>query len=240
MTSNTSKCNTVTLAINLQMEMPDVTHRLLAILLTTFISHSLLAAEGRPIKWSDLQPDSTSLRAAVGSLSQEQKTRLTRAFQQRQQKAIVAAGKLKPSDLSLDTSTLLKEDFNDLEPLIEKIETFEKKRTTEAQTALNNQTVKLDGYLLPLKQNNKKVTEFILVPVIGACIHVPAPPPNQMVVVQYPKGFPAGNLFAPVTVSGKLLVKSSKSDVAWSDGSSKVDVGYAMTASEVREYQAPK
>jgi uncharacterized protein len=239
MTSNTGKCNTVTIAINSKRG-PDVIHRLLPFLFATLVSQSLLAAEARPIKWSELQPDSSSLRATVGSLSQEQKARLTRAFQQRQQKAIVAAGKLKPSDLSLDTSALLKEDFNDLEPLIGKIEAYEQKRTTEAQTALNNQTVKLDGYLLPLKQNNKKVTEFILVPVIGACIHVPAPPPNQMVVVQYPKGFPAGNLFAPVTVSGKLLVKASKSDVAWSDGSSKVDVGYAMTAFEVREYQTPK
>ncbi|AMC34415.1 DUF3299 domain-containing protein [Janthinobacterium sp. B9-8] len=215
-------------------------HRLLPLLLLTLISHSLLAADARAIKWTDLQPDSSSLRATVGNMNQEQKTRLMRAFQQRQHKAIVAAGKLKPSDLSVDTSTLLKEDFSDLEPLVVKIETFEKKRTTEAQTALNNQIVQLDGYLLPLKQNNKKVTEFILVPVIGACIHVPAPPPNQMVVVQYPKGFPAGNLFAPITVSGKLLVKSSKSDLALADGSSKVDVGYAMTATEVREYQAPK
>ncbi|MFC7422202.1 DUF3299 domain-containing protein [Iodobacter arcticus] len=215
-------------------------HRLLPLLLLTLISHSLLAADARAIKWTDLQPDSSSLRATVGNMNQEQKTRLMRAFQQRQHKAIVTAGKLKPSDLSLDTSTLLKEDFSDLEPLVVKIEAFEKKRTTEAQTALNNQIVQLDGYLLPLKQNNKKVTEFILVPVIGACIHVPAPPPNQMVVVQYPKGFPAGNLFAPITVRGKLLVKSSKSDLALADGSSKVDVGYAMTATEVREYQAPK
>ncbi|MEJ2791917.1 DUF3299 domain-containing protein [Iodobacter sp. LRB] len=215
-------------------------HRLLAILLTTLISHSLFAADARPIKWSDLQPDSSSLRATVGNLSPEQKTRLTRAFQQRQQKAIVTAGKFKPSDLSADVNALLNEDFNDMEPLVEKISAYEKRRTSEMQTALNNQTVKLDGYLLPLKQNNKKVTEFILVPVIGACIHVPAPPPNQMIVVQYPKGFPSGNLFAPVTVSGKLQIKSSKSDLALADGSSKVDVGYAMTANEVREYQAPK
>jgi hypothetical protein len=218
----------------------NVIHRLISILLSALICAPLYAADARPIKWSDLQPDSSALRSAVGNLNQEQKTRLMRAFQQRQQKAIVAAGKLKPADLSIDINALLKEDFNDLEPLVAKIEAFEKKRTTEAQTSLNNQVVQLDGYLLPLKQGNKKVTEFILVPVIGACIHVPAPPANQMVVVQYPKGFPASSLFAPVTVNGKLLVKSSKSDLALADGSSKVDVGYAMTANEVREYKASK
>ncbi|MDW5417061.1 MULTISPECIES: DUF3299 domain-containing protein [unclassified Iodobacter] len=215
-------------------------HRLLSFVLAAAMCGPLLAADVKPIKWSDLQPDSSALRSAVGNLNQEQKARLMRAFQQRQQKAIVAAGKLKPADLSIDINTLLKEDFSDLEPLVAKIEAFEKKRTTEAQIGLDKQTVQLDGYLLPLKQANKKVTEFILVPVIGACIHVPAPPANQMVVVQYPKGFPAGNLFAPITVTGKLLVKSSKSDLALADGSSKVEVGYAMTANEVREYQASK
>lgn len=214
--------------------------RLLTLLLAAVISHSAFAIDAKPIKWSDLQPDSVSLRSTISHLNPEQKNRLMRAFQQRQQKAIVAASKLKPSEMSIDISTLLKEDFRDLQPLMAQIDSFEKKRTTEAVTSLDKQTIQLDGYLLPLKQDNKKVSEFILVPVVGACIHVPAPPANQMIIVQYPKGFAAGSMFSPITVTGKLTIKSSKSELYMVDGSSTIDVGYAMTATDVRNYKPAK
>jgi hypothetical protein len=35
------------------------------------------------------------------------------------------------------------------------------------------------GYMVPLEDNLREVTEFLLVPCPGACIHVPPPPPNQ-------------------------------------------------------------
>lgn len=100
--------------------------RLLTLLLTAVISHSAFAIDAKPIKWSDLQPDSVSLRSTVSNLNPEQKSRLMRAYQQRQHKAIVAASRLKPSEMSIDTSTLLKEDFSDLKPLMAQIDSFEK------------------------------------------------------------------------------------------------------------------
>ncbi|QLG89599.1 DUF3299 domain-containing protein [Chitinibacter bivalviorum] len=202
------------------------------------LAFNLWAAEAKAVKWSELQPDSPTLRATVGKMNQQEKTRLMRAVQQRELKNLVDSGKLKPSEFTANDVKLIKEDFKDLNPLINEIEAFEKKRTSEMSTALNGQTIQLDGYLLPLKQNGKKVTEFLLVPVIGACIHVPAPPPNQMVVVQYPKGYDQGDLFAPVTITGKLNIKASKANLALADGASDVPVGYAMSADEVRAYKA--
>ncbi|WP_157314311.1 DUF3299 domain-containing protein [Chitinibacter sp. GC72] len=189
------------------------------------------------VKWSDLQPDSASLRATINKMTQEEKTRLMRAVQQRELKAMLDNGKLKASELTPNDIKLIKENHSELSGLINEIEAFEKKRTREMIPALNNQQVQLDGYLLPLKQNGKKITEFLLVPVIGACIHVPAPPPNQMVVVQYPKGYEQGELFAPVTIIGKLTIKSTKANLALADGASDVAVGYQMQAGEVREYK---
>ena len=40
---------------------------------------------------------------------------------------------------------------------------------------------------MPLKGDNKTVTDFLLVPYFGACVHLPPPPTNQVVLVTYPK-----------------------------------------------------
>ncbi|WP_413575328.1 DUF3299 domain-containing protein [Bdellovibrio sp. HCB290] len=75
--------------------------------------------------------------------------------------------------------------------------------------ALNNQPVKLPGFMVPLEDEQRQVVEFLLVPSSQACIHVPAPPPNQMVFVKMKKGVPA--IQGPIWVYGtlKLVTKQS-------------------------------
>lgn len=214
--------------------------RLLILIMASALSCAVLAADAKALKWQDLQPDAPVLRKTIASMSQEQKNRLMRAIQQLELKQQVDAGKVKASNITAADTALLKEDLKDLKPLISEIENFEKKRVAEMIPSLNGQVVELSGYVLPLKLKGKKVTEFLLVPVIGACIHVPAPPPNQMIVVQYPEGFPQGEFFAPVTVTGKLAIKSTKANLALADGANDVEVGYQMQASEVREYKSSK
>ena len=41
-------------------------------------------------------------------------------------------------------------------------------------------------------------------PYVGACIHVPPPPPNQIVHVQLKQGFESKELYAPVWVTGRI------------------------------------
>ncbi|WP_019895249.1 DUF3299 domain-containing protein [Hydrogenovibrio halophilus] len=53
---------------------------------------------------------------------------------------------------------------------------------------LDGQTVTLAGYIAPLEIRNGLVHSFLLVPYFGACIHVPAPPPNQTVYVTTAEG----------------------------------------------------
>jgi hypothetical protein len=48
---------------------------------------------------------------------------------------------------------------------------------------LDGKTVKIPGYIVPLDHIGFGVVEFMLVPFIGACIHVPPPPPNQLIYV---------------------------------------------------------
>lgn len=70
--------------------------------------------------------------------------------------------------------------------------------------------VKIPGFMVPLEDDSKQVTEFLLVPSPQACIHVPAPPPNQMVYVKMKEGTPAA--FGPIWVYGefKIVTKTSK------------------------------
>ncbi len=46
---------------------------------------------------------------------------------------------------------------------------------------LNGSTVKVPGFVIPLEGDENMVTEFLLVPYFGACIHVPPPPPDKII-----------------------------------------------------------
>ena len=113
----------------------------------------------------------------------------------------------------------------------------------EARTAiveeLNGQRVRLPGYLLPLELSADKVTEFLLVPYIGACIHVPPPPPNQIVHVKVLQkgGYKSKGLYDPVWVTGEFAAKSMVKDLFLADGTAGVDIGYTMQANRVEPYQ---
>ena len=70
--------------------------------------------------------------------------------------------------------------------------------------------VQIPGYLVPLEDNSQKISEFLLVPYAGACIHVPPPPPNQMVHVKM-KDSDADFTWEPVWVKGVLHIAESTS-----------------------------
>ena len=113
----------------------------------------------------------------------------------------------------------------------------------EIQTAvveeLNGNNVRIPGYLLPLEVSQEKVTEFLLVPYVGACIHVPPPPPNQIVHVKTvaQKGYEMKQLYDPVWVTGVISVQSMVKDLFLVDGSAEIDIGYAMKANHIEPYE---
>jgi uncharacterized protein len=82
-------------------------------------------------------------------------------------------------------------------------------KSTSALESLDGKTVKIPGFMVPLEDNMRKVTEFLLVPSPQACIHVPPPPPNQMVYVKMDNQGtePA---FGPIWVYGTLRLRSQR------------------------------
>ena len=110
---------------------------------------------------------------------------------------------------------------------------------TSIVEALNGQRVRIPGYLLPLEVSAAKVTEFLLVPYVGACIHVPPPPPNQIIYVKLDqnKGYKSKNLYEPIWVTGIITAKSMMKNLYLVDGSAGVDIGYSMQANSIEPYK---
>ena len=93
--------------------------------------------------------------------------------------------------------------------------------------SLNGKQVRLGGYPVPLETDSQgRSTEFFLVPYPGACIHVPPPPPNQIVMVRYPAGIMLDDIYAPLWVDGTLQIEPVSNDLA--------DAAYAISAAEVK------
>ncbi len=68
-----------------------------------------------------------------------------------------------------------------------------------------NQPVRIAGYVVPLEQGKDGLTEFLLVPYHGACIHTPPPPANQIIhVVSRQRPVQGVQTMDTVVVSGVL------------------------------------
>ncbi len=87
--------------------------------------------------------------------------------------------------------------------------------------------VKVPGFMVPLEDNQKKVTQFLLVPTPQACIHVPPPPPNQMLLVDIKEGTEVA--YGPIWVHGTLRIKTQRTMYG--------DVSYAFEALYIEPYQ---
>jgi hypothetical protein len=71
--------------------------------------------------------------------------------------------------------------------------------------------VRVPGFIIPLEDNDQAVSEFLLVPYPLACIHVPAPPPNQIVHVKMDKGKKVPfDFYTPVWAQGRLKIQNTQ------------------------------
>lgn len=117
-----------------------------------------------------------------------------------------------------------------------KIGELRKEKAETVNTALDNTTISLSGYLLPLDYVNEKSTEFLLVPWVGACIHTPPPPKNQIVYIKYEKGFQVNSRFEAVTIKGQIKLKDKTSQLFLVDGSDNISTGYSVLDADISKY----
>ena len=95
---------------------------------------------------------------------------------------------------------------------------------------LNGTFIRLPGFIAPLEFSAESITEFLLVPYFGACIHVPPPPVNQTILVKTAEGhgINAADAYYPVWIMGKLTTDGSTTELA--------EAGYYMADAIIEPY----
>ena len=165
-------------------------YRLLFLLAALMVLPSLYThadtGKATEINWEDLVPKNLDFDDPYEKLTEDQMYNLGIVVKYRQRlvnkKTISDSFK---AEYDQSVAKLKKENF-DFEGLLSRRAEITEKRRARALTAnteLNGKSIRIPGYLLPLEFKDKGVTEFLLVPWVGACIHTPPPPPNQIVHV---------------------------------------------------------
>ncbi|MBN8731293.1 MAG: DUF3299 domain-containing protein [Acidobacteria bacterium] len=101
-------------------------------------------------------------------------------------------------------------------------------KATPQLERLGGTRVRLAGYMVPFSDDLESVTEFLLVPAAGLCVHKPAPPANQIVLVQMEAGVAAVDWTTAVEVTGGFHIDEADSPFG--------KASYRIAASEIKRW----
>jgi hypothetical protein len=118
-------------------------------------------------------------------------------------------GKLKDSDPRADRALQKMKELWDSAPV---------------ESSLRGAHIRIAGFMIPLERKGEQVTEFLLVPYFGACIHVPPPPANQIIHVVAANPLKKAQSMDAVWVSGTLDIARAESPWGASGYKLKADV----------------
>jgi len=100
----------------------------------------------------------------------------------------------------------------------------------QVNKSLDGALVRLPGFIIPLEARRDGVmSEFLLVPYFGACIHVPPPPPNQIVYVTMPKRAALQSVYDAYWITGKLKLQNKATQLG--------SAAYELSAEKIETYQ---
>ena len=105
---------------------------------------------------------------------------------------------------------------------------------------LDGQTVRIPGYVLPLEYKGTQIREFLLMPYLGACLHTPPPPANQIIRCSLEQAHDLQEMWRPVWISGRLKTGHATSKLGEDGYDSIIDVsfGYSMDVESIESYTA--
>ena len=90
--------------------------------------------------------------------------------------------------------------------------------------------VKSPGFMVPLEDWAEEASEVLLVPYVGACVHTPPPPPNQLVYVLMDGGETVEvSFWDPVWIYGTLVVEETTNVYG--------AVSFKMSGTDVQPYE---
>ena len=107
---------------------------------------------------------------------------------------------------------------------------YEKALTSsKVKPEYHQKKIRMPGFIVPLEFNKEqRVTEFFLVPFFGACMHLPPPPPNQIVYGNMEQGVELYSLMDAFWIEGTLSTQSVTNETA--------TAAYSMTVDNVTPY----
>lgn len=183
------------------------------------------------IKWTNLLPKAAVLKDPFSALTQDQRFDIETIIWARSlsdEERTVDHNRQPVEDAEKYERAFVKAGFN-VDKLVQDQKVYEAeiaRRQKLVNKSLDGTDIKISGYLLPLEFSEKGEKDFVLVPYVGACVHVPPPPANQMVLIRLAKEMVVKDLFTPVWISGKMKTKKSSTALQLVDGSRNVTVGY--------------
>jgi uncharacterized protein len=100
--------------------------------------------------------------------------------------------------------------------------------------SLEGATVRLPGFIVPLEAvsnhgANNGISEFLLVPYFGSCIHVPPPPPNQIVYVHAGRRTGIESIYDAYWITGKLHLQTKTTRLG--------STAYELSAEKIEVYK---
>ena len=131
------------------------------------------------------------------------------------------------------------EDKIDIEDMLAKgkvIAEMHQKAALSTNPLLADKNIQMGGYMLALEFDNGLVSEFLLVPTIGACSHKAVPPANQIVLVTVDKPVKAGEAYEAVLVTGVLRVSAQEKALYLVDGEKSIEMAYIINDATVVPY----
>ncbi|WHI49269.1 DUF3299 domain-containing protein [Microbulbifer sp. MLAF003] len=96
--------------------------------------------------------------------------------------------------------------------------------STRIKPEFDNQQIRIAGFIVPIEFNDElTISRFLFVPYFGACIHLPPPPPNQVIHGRFPEGVQIEALYEPFSIEGKLRTLKMESEFGTAAYSMEVD-----------------
>ncbi len=93
---------------------------------------------------------------------------------------------------------------------------------------LLGEAVRIPGFVVPLETDGTKIYSFLLVPYMGACIHTPPPPSNQIVYVTVKSGYELEDTWSPIFVYGQLSAEGETTELG--------SAGYGIKLKKIEPY----
>lgn len=200
-----------------------------------------VAETPRQITWDDLVPAGPMLLDPSTPLNNSQRADLYKVESIREREKRGSISKISPEyDDAVVLTRKLKKQGLDVDALLAALAEFDAeivRRNQAVVGALEGQLIRMPGYALPLEFSGGEMKEFLLVPFIGACIHVPPPPPNQVVFVKLNEGFTAKDLYTPVWITGRMTINRASKSLSLVDGQSDVEMAYSIEGIRVELYK---